>query len=98
MSASVIQNRFSVRTLSKDYFKTFDHIKYIITSKVDRLPPGICLTIEMLAFFLTGAWAGEIDDATDTHCSYIYPNMYFQSHLNIACMHCIPCFSILKGY
>jgi hypothetical protein len=38
-------------------------MKYIITSTTDRLPSGICLTIEMPAFFLICAWVEEIDDA-----------------------------------
>jgi hypothetical protein len=62
-----------------------------VNSMMNRLPSRICLTIEMLAFlFLIDAWMKEIDDAVDTHSFYIDPNTYFQSHLNIACMHCIP--------
>jgi hypothetical protein len=48
-----MQNRLSARTLSKDYFYIFDHIEYIINSMFLRLVPVICLTVEMLAFFLT---------------------------------------------
>ena len=50
MSVSVIWNKLSAKTLSKDYFYILNHIIYNIPSRAGRLSPLICLTFEMLAF------------------------------------------------
>jgi hypothetical protein len=49
-------------------------------------------------FSLRDAWAEENDDCMGTHSSYICPDIYFLSHPNSACMHCIPCLTVLKCY
>src|SRR4051812_29089139 len=52
--------------------------------------------LKCLISFLRDVVLEEIDDAPGTHSCF--PNIYYQSHLNSVCMHCIPCLTVLKCY
>ena len=67
MSISVIRNRLSTRTLSKDHLQILDHIMYISTSTVARLRPVIRLTGEMLAFLSYGMPARKKSTMSQVH-------------------------------
>jgi hypothetical protein len=50
VSGSIVQNRFTARSLSKYYFDILDHIEYILPSSVARLHPVVCLPFKMFVF------------------------------------------------
>jgi hypothetical protein len=54
--------------------------------------------LKCLPFSLRDVCSEENDDTTGTYYSYICSDIYFLSDPNNACMHCIPCLTVLKCY
>ena len=70
VTISVVQNRLSAMSFSKDNFHIIDHIEYILTGSVARLGQVVCLS------FLRGDLHEEIDDGQGTRPFDIFSRIH----------------------